>query len=266
VSKLGNGSDSALYWQGLAEDYIEAMKGEYHQHRVEVIKSLIPKELYVSGKNVFDFGCGDGVMFPDFLMAGVSISGADKSAEMLSVARKRIQDCGVDPNSVSLGGPDYLKTIDTASLDGLLSLNVMCYFTDEEEKVFYEEAARIVKPGGYLVVTHSNELFDMFSLNKYTAEFFKKYFTDADISGLLGCEDVFGENAGYNIRENPITYPSKLKKLGFREVKQTFSHRHLAPPALLQKKTYPDTLNVPEDKMWTLMFTCSTYGSCSVRE
>jgi chemotaxis methyl-accepting protein methylase len=72
-----------------------------------------------------------------------------------------------------VGDVNYLKEIPSASLDGLLSFNVLAYLTDEEELTFYQEASRIVKPGGYLVVTHSNRLFDMFSLNQYTISFFK---------------------------------------------------------------------------------------------
>jgi SAM-dependent methyltransferase len=262
MKTLGDTEDSTGYWKRLAEEYIESLKGDYHTHRLSVIRKLIPADLYEKGKKVFDFGCGDGIMIPEFIKAGVRIEAADPSEEMVTTARKR-----VGSELITLAGVDHLKKIESLSLDGLLCLNVMCYFTDEEEKTFYEEARRIVKPGGYLVVTHSNELFDMFSLNKHTEKFFKKYLlTDTgDISGLLNYKES-DNDIDYNVRENPITYKDKLKEYGFKEIKQSFSNRHPLPPSMIKEKNYPDTLNVPEKDKWTLMFTCSTYGSCSVKE
>lgn len=262
MKTLGDTGDSKGYWKKLADDYIEALKGDYHTHRLSVIRELIPADLYIKDKKVFDFGCGNGVMLPKFIKAGVQINAADQSEEMVATARER-----VSPELITLAGVKHLRKIGTASLDGLLCLNVMCYFTDEEEKIFYEEAERIVKPGGYLVVTHSNELFAMFSLNKHTEKFFSKYLLTApgSISGLLNYEES-DNDIDYNVRENPITYPAKLKTHGFREICQSFSNRHPLPPSMIIEKTYPDTINVPEKDRWTLMFTCSTYGSCSVRE
>ena len=78
---------------------------------------------------------------------------------------------------------------------------------------FYAEATRIIRPGGYLVVTHSNSLFDLFTFNAYTVAFFRDQF-DVDPSELLTHSDKPGRMS-FNIRENPLSYPSKLERHGF---------------------------------------------------
>ncbi len=267
MSVLGKNKNSVEYWADSAGWYAGAIDNDYHRHRLNVIRSLIPADLYRSGKRIFDFGYGDAVHFPEFLDAGAIIQGVDASPEMIGFAKDRLSGGGYDPELVALGTADSMVELEDASFDAVLSFNVLAYLTDEEENKFYKEASRIIKPGGYLAVTHSNELFDMFSLNRYTAEFFNRHFVqdpNYDVSGMLTFAHKPEGHPQYNVRENPLTYSFKLKKFGFTEIKQSFSNLHQAPPQILgPDKTYPDTLRIPEEERWKLMFTCSTYGSCS---
>lgn len=152
-------------------------------------------------------------------------------------------------------------------------LNVLAYLNDEEELEFYEQARRVVKENGYLIVTHYNMLFDMFSLNKYTVKFFSGFLVSEQyregIDGLITRFNIPKVIETYNIRENPLSYRYKLKGFGFEEIQQEFSNLHEAPPCLLGSekidKTFPDTLSFSEEERWKLFFTCSTFGSTSVR-
>lgn len=263
MQKLGKEQDSKLYWEKRTEDYCIDINGQYHQHRLNVIKSLIPKELYAPEKNIFDFGCGDAVYFSDFLKAKANITGIDITQEMIDLAKKRLSSEGYEPNIVQKNDVNFLKTIESSSLDAVLSFNVLAYLSDEEEEFFYNEVMRILKSDGYLIVTHSNELFDLFSLNKYTVEFFKKYLTEENINDLLVKNNQPENIVAFNVRENPLSYKYKLQKYNLKEIKQEFINLHKAPPVLLTNKDYPDTLNIKESEKWKLMFTCSTYGSLS---
>lgn len=118
---------------------------------------------------------------------------------------------------------------------------------------------------------HSNELFDLFTLNAYTVEFHRRHF-GADPSPLLTAPGK-PERIRFNIRENPLVYRLKLASLGFGEVRQEFAHPHAMPPLLslgdpdaINRKHYPDTLNQPEGERWKLLFTCSMFGSRAVRQ
>jgi SAM-dependent methyltransferase len=269
MEKLGQNLDSKEYWADEANRYSDALENDYHKHRLDVIRSLIPAELFQPNKQIFDFGCGDAVLLPWFIETKGKIAGIDISPEIIQLGQQRLTNCGLDSSLIQVGNVNYLKNIPSASLDGLLSFNVLAYLTDEEEVTFYQEAARIVKAGGYLIVTHSNSLFDMFSLNQYTIDFFKENFI-SDRSGDDRLSDLLTQSnaaskATYNVRENPLCYHHKLKKFHFKELKQEFINLHVLPPPLLQDKSYPSTLNFAEEERWKLMFVCSTFGSCAIR-
>jgi ubiquinone/menaquinone biosynthesis C-methylase UbiE len=289
MEKLGRDLDSKVHWEGIAIDYGGALENRYHQHRLTVIRALIPDELFAPGRHIFDFGCGDGVHFSAFLDAGAQIEGVDFSEGMIEQARRRLRDGRRDIGLARLGGVDALRAVPAASLDAVLSFNVLAYLTQDEEKTFYQQSARILKVGGYLLVTHSNELFDMFSLNRYTFEFFERhlafepYYRSA-LKELLSKADVPEKAATYNVRENPLSYRYKLARYGFEETRQEFINLHRAPPLVLEsalireddsaqtqqrgafsQKEYPDTLGWPEEDRWKLMFVCSTFGSCAIK-
>jgi len=267
MEKLGQNLDSKQYWADEANRYSDALENDYHKHRLDVIRSLIPAELFQRKKQIFDFGCGDAVLFPWFIEAQGKIEGIDISPEIINIGQQRLTNLGLDSSLIKVGNVNYLKEIPSASLDGLLSFNVLAYLTDEEELIFYQEASRIVKPGGYLIVTHSNSLFDMFSLNQYTINFIKDNLilsNSAQLSNLLTHANAESK-ATYNVRENPLSYHHKLRKFNFKEEKQEFINLHILPPPLLQDKSYPSTLNFAEEERWKLMFICSIFGSCAIR-
>ena len=271
MNKYGQDIKSGEQWEALAEDYANALTNEYHSHRLGVIDSLIPKDLYQSEKVIFDFGCGDAFHFSQFLVKGCQISGIDISSTMVDIAQQNLAKQNFNPDLARVGGVSELSNLSSDSLDAILSFNVLAYLTNEEERIFYQEAARLLKSGGYLIVTHSNQLFDMFSLNNYTVDFFMENFIK-DQSLRSELEEMITHTAkpekiSYNIRENPLIYHFKLAKYGFLEKKQEFINLHPLPPRLItQPKSYPDTLSWSIEEKWKLMFLCSTYGSLSVKK
>ena len=258
------------YWNDNTEKYTDAMENDYHKHRLNVIWSLIPRELLSKNKNIFDFGCGNAILFDPFIQSGANITGIDISGDMIESANKYLSSKGHPKDIAFQGDVTYLKEIPSNSLDAILSFNVLAYLTDQEDDLFYNEAKRIVKPGGFLIVTHSNELFDMFSMNERTLQFYNKYFLKTKYK-YTAFPTYFSTLCRplttYNIRENPLSYKHKLSEFGFKEIRQEFINMHEAPPRYLgENRTYPDTLAISEKDRWKLIFTCSTFGSCSIKE
>ncbi|MGI0482879.1 class I SAM-dependent methyltransferase [Geminocystis sp. CENA526] len=235
MKKYGKDINSKEAWDEMAKSYSEKLANEYHKHRLDVINSLIPEELYQTGKNIFDFGCGDAIHFEQFLDQGVKITGVDISPEIITLAKERLCQIKSNPDLVNIGGVSFLSDMKSSSLDAILSFNVLAYLTNEEEEHFYKEASRVLRQGGYLIVTHSNELFDMYSMNQYTVDFLSRHLiTDGELKTSLSKLIIHSsekENVStYNVRENPLNYQFKLAKYGFKEQRQEFINLHPAPP------------------------------------
>lgn len=246
MKRIGRDVSAAEYWQKEGSDYHDAIENAYHRHRLGVVRSLIETQPMA----VLDFGCGDGVMLAGF--PGARLIGIEPDSGLVEQARQRA------PRAPLMhGGVERMAEVPEASVDLVLCLNVLAYMTDAEDRAFYEHAQRVLHSGGTLIVTHSNELFDLFSLNAYTVDFFQRYF-GCDPSAMLKHPDK-PNTATYNIRENPLTYHSKLERYGFREDKQAFINLHEQPPLMGKSDEMRDTLR--DD--WTLMFRCSTFASRS---
>ena len=264
-------------WNKRTDGYIDEMSNPYHAHRTKVLQAMIPEDALRRGKKVYDFGCGDGSFLPRFLDAGVDVAGCDISPKMIKVARDRLASShALDGKVLKVGGVEVLRDLPTGSIDGMIALNVLAYLRADEERAFYEEAHRSIRKGGWLLVTHSNKLFDLFSLNKYTLAFMRDnlLISPADEEGIQGIRSLLlkhDEPQGSKalplpLRENPLNYRFKLERYGFDEARQEFVNRHEAPPPILWEQTYPDTLGMSPEERWKLLFVCSTFVSLSIRK
>jgi 2-polyprenyl-3-methyl-5-hydroxy-6-metoxy-1,4-benzoquinol methylase len=270
LKRVGREVSAADYWRERSLTYNNGICGSYHNHRLKVIKRLL-KDINLPGTKCIDFGCGDGVMMEFLTDNGAHVVGLDPVEEMVLAVRTR------GNYVVTCGGVTALRTLDTGAFGCLFALNVLAYLSKDEEKLFYREAHRLLRKGGSLVVTHSNELFDMFTLNRLTVEFYLKHFCpehdSSKVSSLL-TNPLVPERIVFNIRENPLSYRYKLAEYQFSEVQQEFINFHPIPPLLMDQnelrnidsREYRETLDWPEEERWKLMFMCSMFGSRALRD
>jgi SAM-dependent methyltransferase len=101
----------------------------------------------VAGRRILDAGCGSGPLFAALRDRGAIVTGFDKSAGMLEVARRRLGD-GADLQVADLGSP--LPFPDGAFDDVIASL-VLHYLEDWGPAL--AELRRVLKPGGRLIVS-----------------------------------------------------------------------------------------------------------------
>ncbi len=224
-------------------------------------------------RRVLDFGCGDGPLSERVVEAGGEVVAIDSDASMISVAAARLS--ASPAASARVGSVESLSRFPDASFDCLLALNVLAYLHGGLDAVFYREAARLLKPGGILVATHSNSLFDLFTLNAFTLRFFRENFSvlgrDCEIEALLTHPDE-PDRVPHSVRENPLAYGTKMKAYGLQEVRQDFAIPHALPPLLLNEdpddlanREVPDIAFLPETEAWKKMFLCSIFGSRLIR-
>jgi SAM-dependent methyltransferase len=101
----------------------------------------------VAGRRVLDAGCGSGPLFAALRDRGAIVSGFDKSAGMLELARRRLGP-DADLQVADLGRP--LPYPDGAFDDVIASL-VLHYFEDWTAPL--AEIRRVLKPGGRLIAS-----------------------------------------------------------------------------------------------------------------
>jgi SAM-dependent methyltransferase len=101
----------------------------------------------VAGRRILDAGCGAGPLFAALRDGGALVTGIDKSAGMLALARRRLGD-DADLQVAELGRP--LPFPDGAFDDVTASL-VLHYLEDWGPAL--AELRRVLKPGGRLIVS-----------------------------------------------------------------------------------------------------------------
>jgi SAM-dependent methyltransferase len=168
IPRMSTERPGAARWRDSAASYLETFDGPYHAHRMAMVWSLLDG-VPLDGARCFDFGCGHGGFLAQLAARGAVASGCDVNPTMVDAARA----AGF---IVELGGVERMAAIAHGSLDLIASLNVLAYLEPDEEAAFYRQAHRALRPGGLLLVTHSNELFDLFTLNSFTLAFMRRHF------------------------------------------------------------------------------------------
>lgn len=249
-------------WNSYSRYYLTDIESSYHRERFRMVEALLQSADF---EDLLDFGCGDG----RFLELATRGWGFDISSEMIEAASLRV--CARASINLRVGSIDELSEVPSESVSAVLAANVLAYLSHDQLDAFYEQAHRILRPSGALVVTHSNELFDLFTLNKFTVAFFTEHF-DVDVSSLLNFP-ASPDRPMHNVRANPLSYGSEMQSRGFREVQQEFAIHHPLPPLLdpghepdaLGQREVTSVLEYPPRSRWKAMFTCSIFGSRLVK-
>jgi SAM-dependent methyltransferase len=111
---------------------------------VDVLLELVPP----AGRTVVDVGCGEGAVVRRFAAAGATAIGVETGAEPLERARAH----------APAGGERYLEgtgealPLDDASADAVLFVQSLHHVPPEAMDAALAEAARVVVPGGAVVV------------------------------------------------------------------------------------------------------------------
>lgn len=143
----------ADYYDDWAEDYDQTLR-QWEYEAPERVAERLRAELAPEAV-ILDAGCGTGLSGRALAAAGfTTIDGMDVSARSLQVAREHdvYRDLAhVDMQDLPLPCADNVY-------DGLVCVGVMTYLPDSDAIV--REFVRILKPGGCIVLTQRDHLFD----------------------------------------------------------------------------------------------------------
>ena len=150
-------------YEELAEAYAAAVDTKPHNAYLErpATQSLIPD---VSGKRVFDAGCGSGVYAEWLLDRGATVLAVDASPKMAAFTTARTGG-RADVRVADLALP--LDFLEHESFDLILSPLVLDYILDW--RAVFAEFYRVLRPGGHCIVsvTHPFSDFTYFRSKAY---------------------------------------------------------------------------------------------------
>jgi len=205
--------------------------------------------------SVLDIGCGGGWTVLDAIERGVNARGIEPVAELKEFGAKLLQKHGHDSSRITQDDLATLANLPTASEDCIALLSVLPHVPRDRWDAVHLDIARVLKLGGRFIAAYRNELFDLFTFNGITMEFYdmalwnnaicsslrnngtlemlKGLITNPNVPGpyfTAAKDKSFGNLA--RIKSNPMTMPSYMEQFNLRVERTRFFHFHCVPPIL----------------------------------
>lgn len=135
------------------DDY-EIIAADYSASRPASWRELsIFNDLVKDGDRVLDLGCGNGRLIELFVGKNIDYLGVDNSKNLIDIAKKH------HPNNNFLLADALNLSLEDKTFDAIFSIAVLHHIPSRELRIkFFNEAKRILKPNGILVLTVWNLL------------------------------------------------------------------------------------------------------------
>ncbi len=153
---MTDNEDGVEYHQDLASGWDRRYReGSFKKRADHFCSTILP--LIPTGGNWLDAGCGSGYFSRILAKDQSKVVGLDASENMIHEARQLAIAANIDA-SIEF---DVIETIEIlpvvdASLDGCLCLSVLEYVPNANNCI--NEFARVIKPGGYLILSVPHRL------------------------------------------------------------------------------------------------------------
>lgn len=162
-------TDNADTW--VAGAYVQddvTAKYPLGNERVSLALSAVVERLGQPRGHLLDLGCGGGQLCFEAARAGMQATGIDIADGMVDLCRQSARQLPQEQrHRVDFQVGDVVNTgLDAGQYDAVAALGLIEYVP--EDAAFLNEAYRLLRPGGVLVVTCRNRLFNLFSQNDYT--------------------------------------------------------------------------------------------------
>lgn len=171
------------------ERFIPGTRGEIwveHWHRYHFAAR------WVAGKRVLDVACGEGYGAALLARTAAHVTGVDLSAEAIAHAKGAYAEVG---NVEFLRASCTQTPIADASIDVAVSFETIEHIA--EQAAFLDELARVLKPGGVLILSCPNKL-EYSDKRGYNNEFHVKELYREELAGLVDAR--FPESEWYGQR------------------------------------------------------------------
>lgn len=138
-------TDSALFWNGIAESYARrpVENPAAFDRKIELTQARMRPE-----HRVLEIGCGTGSLALRLAPSAAHIHGLDISQEMVRIARDKVASAGVDNVTFHLGPfDDTFTTFAPESFDGVCAYSILHLVEDRPAALARMFA--LLKPGGF---------------------------------------------------------------------------------------------------------------------
>jgi 2-polyprenyl-3-methyl-5-hydroxy-6-metoxy-1,4-benzoquinol methylase len=228
-----------------------------------VHRDIVRRVLVQSGaRTLLDAGCGPASMLRDLADLGIQLYGFDLTPEMVEEARRVMAPLGMPAERIwegsvvdrvafraRPGGPE--------AFDAAICIGVLPHVPEELDDTVIGNLRDAVRPGGLVAIEARNQLFALFTLNRYSYRFVVDELIrrqELERSGAADAplERIFSQLAerfrmdlppvrggkvgepGYDEvlsrTHNPLVLKDAFAGAGFRDVQLLFYHYHCLPP------------------------------------
>jgi ubiquinone/menaquinone biosynthesis C-methylase UbiE len=144
----------AAYWDAVyREDDLQGLI--YRQRQTAVLDSVDAAGLH-AGAAVLEIGCGAGHLTLELAKLGLRVDAVDASAAMVDATAERVRAAGLAQN-VNVGVADvHALPYEPDHYDLVVAVGVIPWLHSPDAAV--REMARVLRPGGWLVLTADNRL------------------------------------------------------------------------------------------------------------
>ncbi|HZS83285.1 MAG TPA: class I SAM-dependent methyltransferase [Stellaceae bacterium] len=251
-------------YAGWAENYFAdyyASEAAYPPVHQKLVRDLVRDS---GARTLLDAGCGPASMLRSLAELDIALYGFDLTPEMVAEARRVMAARGAPKERIWQGsvadagafrapcGPDRF--------DAAICIGVLPHVPAALDETVIANLRGAVRPGGLVVLEARNQLFALFTLNRYSHEFFLGELVRADLlreragSETARLDEALAQLAerfrtdlppprrgkagepGYDEvlsrTHNPLLLRERFAAAGFSEVQLLFYHFHCLPPML----------------------------------
>jgi SAM-dependent methyltransferase len=247
----------------------ESYYDDYYSNKATyppVHRAIIRRELEAHGAgSLLDAGCGPASILRHLIDLDLELFGFDLTPEMIAECKKVMVNLGVAESNFWEGSVTNLNDFQGAldppkKFDATVCVGVLPHIPAEHDETVFKNIRASVRNGGLAIVQARNELFSLFTLNRYSSDFFEtRLLRKSELQAEIGMEPTLkilnvmkeqfrmdlppirkGKNdePGYDEvlsrTHNPFEVREQFTKAGFRNVKTLFCHYHALPPMLGQ--------------------------------
>jgi len=158
------------------ETYYEDYYGEgaaYPPVHVTLLKQLLKNQAI---KTVLDAGCGPASFLRELFDEPLALYGFDLTPEMVKEGQRIFKEQGLPDTRLWEGSvltPDSFYCEEgPEQYDAAVCIGVLPHISEGDEKQVFQNLYQSVRPGGLVVIEARNQLFSLFTLNRYSYQFF----------------------------------------------------------------------------------------------